>query len=158
MSVAKIAELVEAGEDVVNLCQGNPDLSTPPHIVEALRREVLDPATHRSRSAASPSASRALNSHRIEQSNPASSSSRPSAYLNSILVRTASATARSDRFSANCSTLTSANCPGENPARPSDGYRSANSSSSNRTSSRSRRQHPTNITNGVTAGPKMPGP
>ncbi|MCX4546206.1 aminotransferase class I/II-fold pyridoxal phosphate-dependent enzyme [Streptomyces sp. NBC_01565] len=43
----KIAELVEAGEDVVNLCQGNPDLPTPPHIVEALRREVLDPATHR---------------------------------------------------------------------------------------------------------------
>ncbi|MFD9634743.1 aminotransferase class I/II-fold pyridoxal phosphate-dependent enzyme [Streptomyces violascens] len=46
-TVAKIAELVEAGEDVVNLCQGNPDLPTPPHIVEALRREVLDPATHR---------------------------------------------------------------------------------------------------------------
>jgi hypothetical protein len=39
--------LVAAGEDVVNLCQGNPDLATPPHIVEALRREVLDPATHR---------------------------------------------------------------------------------------------------------------
>lgn len=42
-----IAQLVGAGEDVVNLCQGNPDLPTPPHIVEALRREVLDPATHR---------------------------------------------------------------------------------------------------------------
>ncbi|MFD9415099.1 aminotransferase class I/II-fold pyridoxal phosphate-dependent enzyme [Streptomyces goshikiensis] len=42
-----IAELVEAGEDVINLCQGNPDLPTPPHIVEALRQEVLDPATHR---------------------------------------------------------------------------------------------------------------
>ncbi|MEJ8641457.1 aminotransferase class I/II-fold pyridoxal phosphate-dependent enzyme [Streptomyces sp. MS1.HAVA.3] len=42
-----IARLVGAGEDVVNLCQGNPDLPTPPHIVEALRREVLDPATHR---------------------------------------------------------------------------------------------------------------
>ncbi|WP_078998489.1 aminotransferase class I/II-fold pyridoxal phosphate-dependent enzyme [Streptomyces sp. WM4235] len=46
-TVGRIAELVEAGEDVVNLCQGNPDLPTPPHIVEALRREVLDPATHR---------------------------------------------------------------------------------------------------------------
>ncbi|MBT1185796.1 aminotransferase class I/II-fold pyridoxal phosphate-dependent enzyme [Streptomyces sp. CJ_13] len=46
-TAGKIAELVEAGEDVVNLCQGNPDLPTPPHIVEALRREVLDPATHR---------------------------------------------------------------------------------------------------------------
>ncbi|MFK0259465.1 aminotransferase class I/II-fold pyridoxal phosphate-dependent enzyme [Streptomyces sp. NPDC090445] len=42
-----IARLVEAGEDVVNLCQGNPDLPTPPHIVEALRRAALDPATHR---------------------------------------------------------------------------------------------------------------
>ncbi|MFE3607295.1 aminotransferase class I/II-fold pyridoxal phosphate-dependent enzyme [Streptomyces goshikiensis] len=47
MTAGRIAELVEAGEDVVNLCQGNPDLPTPPHIVEALRQEVLDPATHR---------------------------------------------------------------------------------------------------------------
>ncbi|MFJ7045985.1 aminotransferase class I/II-fold pyridoxal phosphate-dependent enzyme [Streptomyces sp. NPDC101112] len=46
-TVARIDQLVAAGEDVVNLCQGNPDLPTPPHIVEALRREVLDPATHR---------------------------------------------------------------------------------------------------------------
>ncbi|MGW4565437.1 aminotransferase class I/II-fold pyridoxal phosphate-dependent enzyme [Streptomyces sp. NPDC004561] len=46
-TVARIDGLVRAGEDVVNLCQGNPDLPTPPHIVEALRREVLDPATHR---------------------------------------------------------------------------------------------------------------
>ncbi|MGW6881969.1 aminotransferase class I/II-fold pyridoxal phosphate-dependent enzyme [Streptomyces goshikiensis] len=46
-TAGRIAELVEAGEDVVNLCQGNPDLPTPPHIVEALRQEVLDPATHR---------------------------------------------------------------------------------------------------------------
>ncbi|MFF2331288.1 MULTISPECIES: aminotransferase class I/II-fold pyridoxal phosphate-dependent enzyme [unclassified Streptomyces] len=46
-TVARIDRLVTAGEDVVNLCQGNPDLPTPPHIVEALRREVLDPATHR---------------------------------------------------------------------------------------------------------------
>ncbi|MGW1916300.1 aminotransferase class I/II-fold pyridoxal phosphate-dependent enzyme [Streptomyces sp. NPDC002076] len=47
MTVSRIDQLVRAGEDVVNLCQGNPDLPTPPHVVEALRREVLDPATHR---------------------------------------------------------------------------------------------------------------
>ncbi|MFC9242587.1 aminotransferase class I/II-fold pyridoxal phosphate-dependent enzyme [Streptomyces sp. NPDC057136] len=46
-TTGKIDQLVKAGQDVVNLCQGNPDLPTPPHIVEALRREVLDPATHR---------------------------------------------------------------------------------------------------------------
>ncbi|MEU2118546.1 aminotransferase class I/II-fold pyridoxal phosphate-dependent enzyme [Streptomyces sp. NPDC016459] len=46
-TVGRIDQLVGAGEDVVNLCQGNPDLPTPPHIVEALRREVLDPDTHR---------------------------------------------------------------------------------------------------------------
>ncbi len=46
-TLAKIDRLVRAGEDVVNLCQGNPDLPTPPHIVESLRSEVLDPATHR---------------------------------------------------------------------------------------------------------------
>ncbi|MEU9292158.1 aminotransferase class I/II-fold pyridoxal phosphate-dependent enzyme [Streptomyces sp. NPDC048266] len=46
-TVGRIDQLVAAGEDVVNLCQGNPDLPTPPHIVEALRREVLDPGTHR---------------------------------------------------------------------------------------------------------------
>ncbi|MFE9555661.1 aminotransferase class I/II-fold pyridoxal phosphate-dependent enzyme [Streptomyces sp. NPDC006703] len=46
-TVSRIDQLVKAGENVVNLCQGNPDLPTPPHIVEALRREVLDPATHR---------------------------------------------------------------------------------------------------------------
>ncbi|ULR51558.1 aminotransferase class I/II-fold pyridoxal phosphate-dependent enzyme [Streptomyces deccanensis] len=46
-TVARIDRLVRSGEDVVNLCQGNPDLPTPPHIVESLRTEVLDPATHR---------------------------------------------------------------------------------------------------------------
>ncbi|MGW0712597.1 aminotransferase class I/II-fold pyridoxal phosphate-dependent enzyme [Streptomyces sp. NPDC002643] len=46
-TVAKIDRLVRSGEDVVNLCQGNPDLPTPPHIVESLRTAVLDPATHR---------------------------------------------------------------------------------------------------------------
>lgn len=36
-----------AGHDVINLGQGNPDLPTPPHIVEALSRAARDPATHR---------------------------------------------------------------------------------------------------------------
>ncbi|MER5831939.1 LL-diaminopimelate aminotransferase, partial [Streptomyces sp. NPDC002130] len=40
---ARVDDLVRSGEDVINLCQGNPDLPTPPHIVEALRTEVLDP-------------------------------------------------------------------------------------------------------------------
>ncbi|MEU1277825.1 aminotransferase class I/II-fold pyridoxal phosphate-dependent enzyme [Streptomyces sp. NPDC005805] len=46
-TAARVEQLLAAGEDVINLCQGNPDLPTPPHIVESLRREVLDPATHR---------------------------------------------------------------------------------------------------------------
>ncbi|MFH8993204.1 aminotransferase class I/II-fold pyridoxal phosphate-dependent enzyme [Streptomyces sp. NPDC017940] len=46
-TAARVNELLRTGTDVINLCQGNPDLPTPPHIVEALRREVLDPATHR---------------------------------------------------------------------------------------------------------------
>lgn len=64
------------------------------------------------------SARRARNSHSTEWWNPGSSSSRPIAYFQSILVRTASAAARSDRFSANCSTDTSANCPGDRPGLP----------------------------------------
>jgi len=43
----KAAMRVRDGHDVINLGQGNPDLPTPPHIVEALRQAVLDPATHR---------------------------------------------------------------------------------------------------------------
>ncbi|MDB5084968.1 MAG: LL-diaminopimelate aminotransferase [Bacilli bacterium] len=45
--VAKAAISVKAGHDVINLGQGNPDLPTPPHIVEALREAALDPVTHR---------------------------------------------------------------------------------------------------------------
>lgn len=44
---ARVDDLLRSGEDVINLCQGNPDLPTPAHIVEALRTEVLDPVTHR---------------------------------------------------------------------------------------------------------------
>ncbi|MFJ9774030.1 aminotransferase class I/II-fold pyridoxal phosphate-dependent enzyme [Kitasatospora sp. NPDC101157] len=46
-TIGRIDQLVAAGEDVVNLCQGNPDLPTPPHIVESLRSQALDPANHR---------------------------------------------------------------------------------------------------------------
>ncbi|WP_062309276.1 aminotransferase class I/II-fold pyridoxal phosphate-dependent enzyme [Alicyclobacillus sendaiensis] len=43
----RVAAFQQAGHDVINLGQGNPDLPTPSHIVEALREAVLDPATHR---------------------------------------------------------------------------------------------------------------
>lgn len=35
-----------AGADVIDLSRGNPDLPTPPHIVEAMQAAVADPATH----------------------------------------------------------------------------------------------------------------
>ncbi|MCL6515439.1 aminotransferase class I/II-fold pyridoxal phosphate-dependent enzyme [Alicyclobacillus sp.] len=45
--VARVNERIRAGHDVINLGQGNPDLPTPTHIVEALRQAALDPKTHR---------------------------------------------------------------------------------------------------------------
>ncbi|HYF90893.1 MAG TPA: aminotransferase class I/II-fold pyridoxal phosphate-dependent enzyme [Symbiobacteriaceae bacterium] len=39
--------LTRAGNDVINLGQGNPDLPTPAHVVEAARRAAMDPATHK---------------------------------------------------------------------------------------------------------------
>jgi aminotransferase len=45
--VAKVNAAIAAGHDVINLGQGNPDLPTPPHIVESLRTAVLDPSTHK---------------------------------------------------------------------------------------------------------------
>lgn len=45
--VARVNDRVRLGRDVINLGQGNPDLPTPPHIVEALREAALDPITHR---------------------------------------------------------------------------------------------------------------
>ncbi|MGQ9859696.1 MAG: LL-diaminopimelate aminotransferase [Thermodesulfobacteriota bacterium] len=41
------SELVAKGADVIDLGVGDPDLPTPPHIVEALRRSAQDPANHR---------------------------------------------------------------------------------------------------------------
>lgn len=43
----QVQAYIEQGRDVINLGQGNPDLPTPAHIVEALRDSVQDPATHR---------------------------------------------------------------------------------------------------------------
>ncbi len=44
---SRVLQAVQAGRDVINLGQGNPDLPTASHIVEALREAALDPATHR---------------------------------------------------------------------------------------------------------------
>jgi len=41
------AKVQAKGVDVIDLGVGDPDLPTPPHIVEALREAVKDPSTHR---------------------------------------------------------------------------------------------------------------
>jgi len=41
------AEEQRKGRDIIELGIGDPDLPTPPHIVEALRQAVADPRTHR---------------------------------------------------------------------------------------------------------------
>lgn len=43
----KLAAKRAEGVDVISLGVGDPDLPTPPHVVEAMRRAVTDPATHR---------------------------------------------------------------------------------------------------------------
>lgn len=40
-------QIVRTGVDVIDLGVGDPDLPTPPHIIEALHRAALDPANHR---------------------------------------------------------------------------------------------------------------
>jgi aminotransferase len=45
--VGKVAAKIRAGHDVINLGQGNPDLPTPPHIVEALKKAADKPKLHR---------------------------------------------------------------------------------------------------------------
>ncbi|MCS7234855.1 MAG: LL-diaminopimelate aminotransferase [Armatimonadota bacterium] len=40
-------ELQRKGVDVISLAVGDPDLPTPDHVVEAMRKAVEDPATHR---------------------------------------------------------------------------------------------------------------
>jgi LL-diaminopimelate aminotransferase len=47
-SVGQLVRAKEAeGIDVISLSSGNPDLPTPPHVVEALRQAALDPTYHR---------------------------------------------------------------------------------------------------------------
>ncbi|CEH30129.1 Putative LL-diaminopimelate aminotransferase [Aneurinibacillus migulanus] len=43
----KVQKQVEAGYDVINLGQGNPDKPTPSHIVAALQREAENPLNHK---------------------------------------------------------------------------------------------------------------
>ncbi|MGH2995254.1 MAG: aminotransferase class I/II-fold pyridoxal phosphate-dependent enzyme, partial [Gaiellaceae bacterium] len=43
----KIAEMREAGVDVISLGIGDPDLPTPAPVIEELRRQVARPETHR---------------------------------------------------------------------------------------------------------------
>ena len=43
----KVAAKRAAGADVISLGVGDPDLPTPPHVVEALQRAARDPGTHR---------------------------------------------------------------------------------------------------------------
>lgn len=40
-------QMREAGHDVINLGQGNPDLPTPPHVVERLVEAARDPMNHK---------------------------------------------------------------------------------------------------------------
>jgi aminotransferase len=45
--VAKANARASKGRDVINLGQGNPDLPTPPHIVETLQKAAANPLYHR---------------------------------------------------------------------------------------------------------------
>ena len=43
----KIAEKKAKGEDVISFAIGDPDIPTPPHIIERLCQAAQDPANHR---------------------------------------------------------------------------------------------------------------
>ncbi|MBY0052540.1 pyridoxal phosphate-dependent aminotransferase [Brevibacillus agri] len=45
--VAKVNKVIACGHDVINLGQGNPDLPTPPHIVEELKAQAENPMHHK---------------------------------------------------------------------------------------------------------------
>lgn len=45
--VAKVNAAIQAGHDVINLGQGNPDQPTPTHIVKALQRAAEEPLHHK---------------------------------------------------------------------------------------------------------------
>jgi LL-diaminopimelate aminotransferase len=40
-------EVIKKGVDIINLSIGDPDMPTPPHIVEAMKRSVCNPERHR---------------------------------------------------------------------------------------------------------------
>lgn len=44
---AKKNEMRAKGVDIIDLSVGDPDIPTPPHIVEALKRAAEDPQNHR---------------------------------------------------------------------------------------------------------------
>ncbi|MGH2755024.1 MAG: LL-diaminopimelate aminotransferase [Actinomycetota bacterium] len=43
----KVAEAKARGADIISFGVGDPDLPTPPHVVETLQKAAADPATHR---------------------------------------------------------------------------------------------------------------
>jgi len=45
--VGRVDRLLAEGKDLIDLGRGNPDIPTPPHIVEELCQAVQDPRTHR---------------------------------------------------------------------------------------------------------------
>jgi L-glutamine---4-(methylsulfanyl)-2-oxobutanoate aminotransferase len=45
--VKKVGKYIEAGYDVINLGQGNPDQPTPTHIVKKMQEAAADPANHK---------------------------------------------------------------------------------------------------------------
>jgi aminotransferase len=45
--VADVNRYIQAGKDVINLGQGNPDLPTPPHIITSLQTAATNPAFHK---------------------------------------------------------------------------------------------------------------
>lgn len=45
--VAKTNRAIAQGHDIINLGQGNPDLPTPPHIVEELQQQAANPLHHK---------------------------------------------------------------------------------------------------------------
>ncbi|PLR77530.1 hypothetical protein CU633_10045 [Bacillus sp. V3-13] len=45
--INNVKRLTSMGVDVINLSQGNPDLPTPPHIVESLKEAAENPTFHK---------------------------------------------------------------------------------------------------------------
>ena len=43
----KVAEAKARGADIISFGVGDPDLPTPPHVIEALQKGAVDPVTHR---------------------------------------------------------------------------------------------------------------